>query len=158
MAKALLDGADLKLGLFSANCSSGMAVTKIEDRWFASSGKTPESRVVELGGNRAVAAAPLKDPATFNKMPESEPKQLDWLPGTTQEQKNEIERLVKDLFDDKHPAKLSKASTALATIGKPAIPALINQFSDWGTDVSIDVPSDDETLDASQLLGKLGHG
>ena len=35
MAKILLDGADLKLGLFSANCSSGMAVTKIEDRWQA---------------------------------------------------------------------------------------------------------------------------
>ena len=35
VAKALLDGADLKLGLFSANCSSGMAVTKIEDRWQA---------------------------------------------------------------------------------------------------------------------------
>lgn len=35
MSKALLDGADLKLGLFSANCSSGMAVTKIEDRWEA---------------------------------------------------------------------------------------------------------------------------
>jgi hypothetical protein len=29
-------------------------------------------------------------------------------------------------------------------------------LSDWGSDVSIDVPSDDETLDASQLLGKLG--
>ena len=35
MAKTLLDGKDLKLGLFSANCSSGMAVTKIEDRWKA---------------------------------------------------------------------------------------------------------------------------
>jgi len=35
VVKALLDGADLKLGLFSANCSSGMAVTKIEDRWQA---------------------------------------------------------------------------------------------------------------------------
>ena len=35
MTKTLLDGADLKLGLFSANCSSGMAVTKIEDRWQA---------------------------------------------------------------------------------------------------------------------------
>ena len=33
--ESLLDGADLKLGLFSANCSSGMAVTKIEDRWQA---------------------------------------------------------------------------------------------------------------------------
>jgi len=29
-------------------------------------------------------------------------------------------------------------------------------FSDWGADVSIDVPSDDQTLDASSLLGKLG--
>ena len=35
MTKSLLDGADLKLGLFSANCSSGMAVTTIEDRWQA---------------------------------------------------------------------------------------------------------------------------
>lgn len=35
MPKHLLDGADLKLGLFSANCSSGMAVTTIEDRWGA---------------------------------------------------------------------------------------------------------------------------
>ena len=35
MTKQLLDGADLKLGLFSANCSSGMAVTTIEDRWAA---------------------------------------------------------------------------------------------------------------------------
>lgn len=35
MTKPLLDGADLKLGLFSANCSSGMAVTKIADRWQA---------------------------------------------------------------------------------------------------------------------------
>ncbi len=35
MTKPLLDGQDLKLGTFSANCSSGMAVTKIEDRWKA---------------------------------------------------------------------------------------------------------------------------
>ncbi len=34
--KPLLDGADLKLGLFSANCSSGLAVTKIDERWPAS--------------------------------------------------------------------------------------------------------------------------
>lgn len=33
MAKPLLDGSDLKLGLFSANCSSGLAVTKVPDRW-----------------------------------------------------------------------------------------------------------------------------
>jgi Luciferase-like monooxygenase len=35
VTKQLLDGAGLKLGLFSANCSSGMAVTTIEDRWAA---------------------------------------------------------------------------------------------------------------------------
>jgi hypothetical protein len=29
-------------------------------------------------------------------------------------------------------------------------------LSDWGSDVSIDVPSDDETFDATQLLGALG--
>ena len=29
-------------------------------------------------------------------------------------------------------------------------------LSDWGTDVSIDVPDDDEMLDATQLLGALG--
>jgi alkanesulfonate monooxygenase SsuD/methylene tetrahydromethanopterin reductase-like flavin-dependent oxidoreductase (luciferase family) len=33
--KPLLDGADFKLGLFSANCSSGLAVTKVDDRWQA---------------------------------------------------------------------------------------------------------------------------
>jgi FMNH2-dependent dimethyl sulfone monooxygenase len=35
LPKPLLDRADLKLGLFSANCSSGLAVTKIADRWQA---------------------------------------------------------------------------------------------------------------------------
>ncbi len=35
-AKSILDRADLKLGLFSANCSSGMAVTTIPERWSAS--------------------------------------------------------------------------------------------------------------------------
>jgi alkanesulfonate monooxygenase SsuD/methylene tetrahydromethanopterin reductase-like flavin-dependent oxidoreductase (luciferase family) len=35
VTKQRLDGAGLKLGLFSANCSSGMAVTTIEDRWAA---------------------------------------------------------------------------------------------------------------------------
>jgi len=32
VTKSILDGKDFKLGLFSANCSSGMAVTKVEDR------------------------------------------------------------------------------------------------------------------------------
>jgi alkanesulfonate monooxygenase SsuD/methylene tetrahydromethanopterin reductase-like flavin-dependent oxidoreductase (luciferase family) len=34
--KTLLDGQGLKLGLFSANCSSGLAVTTIDERWPAS--------------------------------------------------------------------------------------------------------------------------
>ena len=33
MQKSLLDGRGLKLGLFSANCSSGLAATKIPGRW-----------------------------------------------------------------------------------------------------------------------------
>ena len=36
MDKPLLDGKDFKLGLFSANCSSGLAVTKAPDRWTGS--------------------------------------------------------------------------------------------------------------------------
>lgn len=36
MVKAILDGKDFKLGLFSPNCSGGMAVTKAPDRWSAS--------------------------------------------------------------------------------------------------------------------------
>lgn len=33
--RALLDGKDFKLGLFSSNCSGGLAVTKVEERWSA---------------------------------------------------------------------------------------------------------------------------
>lgn len=36
MTKAILDGKGFKLGLFSANCSSGLAVTKAADRWTGS--------------------------------------------------------------------------------------------------------------------------
>ena len=36
MTRALLKDTGLKLGLFSANCSSGMAITKAENRWSAS--------------------------------------------------------------------------------------------------------------------------
>lgn len=36
MSKSLLDGKDFKLGLFSPNCSSGLAVTKAPDRWTGS--------------------------------------------------------------------------------------------------------------------------
>ena len=36
VSKAILDGKDFKLGLFSSNCSSGLAVTKSPDRWSGS--------------------------------------------------------------------------------------------------------------------------
>lgn len=36
MAKAIMDGKGFKLGLFSANCSSGLAVTRIPERWSGS--------------------------------------------------------------------------------------------------------------------------
>ena len=36
MANSLLDGKDFKLGLFSPNCSGGLAVTAAPDRWSAS--------------------------------------------------------------------------------------------------------------------------
>lgn len=36
MTKSITDGKDFKLGLFSANCSSGLAVTKIPERWSGS--------------------------------------------------------------------------------------------------------------------------
>lgn len=36
MGKALLDVPDFKLGIFSPNCSSGLAVTKAPDRWTGS--------------------------------------------------------------------------------------------------------------------------
>jgi alkanesulfonate monooxygenase SsuD/methylene tetrahydromethanopterin reductase-like flavin-dependent oxidoreductase (luciferase family) len=36
MNREILNGEDFKLGLFSANCSGGLAVTKIPERWSAS--------------------------------------------------------------------------------------------------------------------------
>jgi len=36
MTRTILDGRDFKLGLFSANCSGGLAVTTIDERWSAS--------------------------------------------------------------------------------------------------------------------------
>jgi FMNH2-dependent dimethyl sulfone monooxygenase len=36
MIKSLTDRKDFKLGLFSSNCSSGLAVTKVPDRWSGS--------------------------------------------------------------------------------------------------------------------------
>ena len=36
MTKSIIDGKDFKLGLFSSNCSGGMAVSKAPDRWSAS--------------------------------------------------------------------------------------------------------------------------
>lgn len=105
-------------------------VTRVETRWLSSSGHTPESRSVALGGDRSQAAAPLKDPSTFNRLPEAEPKKLDWLAGTGEAQKAEIERHIRDLFDDKNPAKSSAASQALTNMGKNAIPRLLSEFVD----------------------------
>ena len=36
MTRSILDGRGFKLGLFSPNCSGGLAVTKVPDRWSAS--------------------------------------------------------------------------------------------------------------------------
>ncbi|GAA2201030.1 LLM class flavin-dependent oxidoreductase [Sinomonas flava] len=36
MTRSILDGRGFKLGLFSPNCSGGLAVTKIDERWSAS--------------------------------------------------------------------------------------------------------------------------
>jgi FMNH2-dependent dimethyl sulfone monooxygenase len=36
MTREILNGEDFKLGLFSANCSGGLAVTKVPERWSAS--------------------------------------------------------------------------------------------------------------------------
>lgn len=36
MTRPILDGQDFKIGLFSPNCSGGLAVTTIDDRWSAS--------------------------------------------------------------------------------------------------------------------------
>lgn len=36
MSKTLVDGQDFKLGLFAPNCSGGLAVTKVPERWSAS--------------------------------------------------------------------------------------------------------------------------
>lgn len=36
MSKTIADGKEFKLGLFSANCSSGLAVTRIPERWSGS--------------------------------------------------------------------------------------------------------------------------
>jgi len=38
MTKSIIDGKDFKLGLFSSNCSGGMAVSKAPDGWI---GATP---------------------------------------------------------------------------------------------------------------------
>lgn len=35
MTRQILDRKDFKLGLFSSNCSGGLAVTKIDERWGA---------------------------------------------------------------------------------------------------------------------------
>jgi len=59
---------------------------------------------------------------------EASPRKLDWLPDTSDAEKEAIEGHVRDLFDESHPAKLAGASATLATIGKKAIPRLLSEF------------------------------
>jgi hypothetical protein len=122
------DVMELRLLMRQRSSAEDWVVTGVEDRWFAASGKMPESRTVALGADRSVAANPFKEVSSFGTMPEAEPAVLDWLPGTPESQKAEIERHIRDLFDEKNPAKLSTASSALVTIGKPAIPKLLSEF------------------------------
>lgn len=120
-------------------------VTKVEDRWAAASGKTPESRTVELGANRATAAAPIKAVNSFATIAEVDPEEQDWVPGTTDAQKAEVARHISDLFDDKHPAKLSAASQGLVNVGKNAIPPLLNEF------MKLDVRKEDDVKRGNAL-------
>jgi hypothetical protein len=134
------DVMELRLLMRQRGGADDWVVTRIEDRWFAASGKMPESRTVELGADRKDVAAPFKEVSTFGNVPEADPRHLDWLPGTAETQKAEIERHMRDLFDVQHPAKLSGASQALVTIGKPAIPRLLTELA------TLDVRKDEDIL------------
>jgi len=57
--------------------------------------------------------------------------------------------------DDGYVHKLHVAYRTTAD-GQSVSGELTMTLSDWGSDVSIDVPDDDEALDATQLLGALG--
>lgn len=51
MVNTLVDGTDFKLGLFSPNCSGGLAVTTIPERWSASAKQL--ATMDHVGGGRA---------------------------------------------------------------------------------------------------------
>ena len=57
--------------------------------------------------------------------------------------------------DDGYVHKLHVAYRTTAD-GQSVSGELTMTLSNWGSDVSIDVPDDDEALDATQLLGALG--
>jgi hypothetical protein len=130
----------LKLFMRQRGGAEDWVITRIEDQWYATSGKMPENRFVELGADRSVAAAPIKEAKTFGSIPEAEPKELDWLPGTPEAQKVEIQGHIKALFDQQNPARFTEASQALTTIGKPAIPKLLSEF------VNLDVRKEDDVI------------
>lgn len=134
------DVMEIVLPMHQRGSAEDWVVTKVLTRYLAASGKTPENRAIELGANRAAIAAPLKDPSTFNKLPEAEPKKLDWIAGTTEAQKAEIERHMRDLFDIKNPARSGAASQALTNIGKPAMPKLLSEF------VGLDLKKEDDII------------
>jgi hypothetical protein len=131
---------EIELAMRQRGGAEDWVVTEVRTRWESNSGHTPESRLVALGGDRTVAAAPIKDPSTFNKLPEGEPKTIDWLAGTSEAQKAEIERHMRDLFDTKNPARSGSASQGLTNIGKNAIPKLLSEF------VSLDLKKEDDII------------
>jgi hypothetical protein len=113
-------------------------VTKVEDQWYLASGKQAESRRVALGEDRKGAEQVIKQESNFESMTEVDPKKLDWLPGTTAEQKAGIEAKIKLLLDIDKQMESQASVQALVDYGKPAIPPLLNEF------VGLDVRHDED--------------
>lgn len=122
----------------------GWKVVRVENRYYASSGKVPEKGFVAMGENRASVAAPLDNTSSFRMPPEMDPTMQDWVPGTTEAQKTEITGLVQKLADP-NSADYSRVSARLVEIGKPAIPQLLNVFT------RLDVRKEDDNLKANAV-------
>lgn len=120
-------------------------VVEVENRWFASSGHTPESMRVILGADRTKAAKPLTSESSFQVAPEADPAPQAWLATTTDDQKKLISEQMKILLNDDHPAKASKASQVLVNFGKDAIPALLTELAKY------DVRKDDDNRHANAI-------
>ncbi len=121
----------LRLTMAQRGGAESWKVTAVEDQWYAESGKVPEFRFVALGGDRKDAQRPLDESSSFHSLPEADPQPLDWLPGTSEEMRTAIEAHMRDILDFEHPAKLSKASRALAGLGKDAIPRILTEIAKY---------------------------